>query len=151
MSARRPSQDSSRKKFLENLNKISILSGREDDDNSSIDSNTTVIADGASGAAHDSAKQSCFFTILVACMGVASAAMFMSFGITSAINKASQDFHHVADEISLQLVAAWDDYEMGSRWLHQACHNKSISREGFRDLYEYMAVSLQVQVRYHRK
>ena len=148
------SEDSSRKRFLDDLNKMSILSGKDCDDALSIDSesrSTEATQTSKPDAIKASVKQSYFFTILVALMGVVSAAMFMSFGITAAVEKAEQDLHHVGEEMSLQLLAAWDDYEMGLRWLHQACYNKNVSREDFRDLYEYISHSLDVQVRSYSK
>ena len=152
MTSHKLSEDSSRKRFLDDLNKMSILSGRGGDDVISIESHSTEATQKSKpDAIKASVKQSYFFAILVALMGVVSAAMFMSFGITAAMEKAEQDLHHVGEEMSLQLLAAWDDYEMGLRWLHQACYNKNVSREDFRDLYEYISHSLDVQVRSYSK
>lgn len=145
------SQDSSRKRFLDDLNKISILSGRENDGYSSHSSSTEHTTREGDLTENESMKPARFLTILVALLGAFSAAIFMGFGMTSAIDEVSNDFHHSAEEIALQLAATWDDYEMGSRWLHQACHRQNISRQHFRDLYTYMNVSLNVQVRSGKK
>jgi len=150
------SQDSSRKRFLDDLNKISILSGREmedeffvqnDEDDDDISRTVGTTNSQPDGVEKKQARQSCFLSFLVILLGVISAVMFMSFGIESAISQAEEHIRHVIDEASLQIKATWDDYQMGSLWLHQACHNeKNISREHFHDLYQYMTTSLDVRV-----
>ncbi len=85
-------------------------------------------------------------TFLVGILGVLSATMFVCFGVTAEAIKQDQAFHHVAEEFALQVEAALVDYETASRWLHQACAFQNITRSEFHDLYEYMTLSLEVQV-----
>lgn len=83
---------------------------------------------------------------IVALIGALSAALFVGMGIASANDEQAFNFHHLAEELALQIEASWEDYETASRWLHQACSFRNVSRSGFRDLYEYMTLSLDVQV-----
>lgn len=150
MSSQSGARDLSRKKFLDDLNnKISILSIRDNDDDDlsmATSEPSTVTTERPSAVARDSARRSRFLSAGVVLLGAISASMFMAFGISSAQNSAKQDFHHLAEELALQVTATWDDYETASRWIHQACVYTNTSRQDFRHLYEYMDVGLDVMV-----
>lgn len=90
-------------------------------------------------------SRSLILTILVGLLGGVSAAMFVGFGIAASNAKQEQAFHHLAEEFALQVHAAWIDYETSSRWVHQACAFQNITRHEFRDLYEYISISLEVE------
>lgn len=145
-------------------NQISILSApRDDDDDEDSDDSTVFADDGADSGtsrnksdanitdqnkmlANATKRRTLILTAVVAFLGAASAGMFIAFGMTAAGNEEQQRFHHLAEELALQVEAAWGDYETASRWLHQACAFQNITRQEFRDLYQYMTVSLDVQV-----
>jgi hypothetical protein len=106
-----------------------------DDETSSLPSSTM-----------ETSRRSLILTILVGFLGGVSAAMFVGFGIASANAKQEQSFHHLAEEFALQVHAAWVDYETATRWVHQSCAFQNVTRDEFRDLYEYITVSLEVEV-----
>jgi hypothetical protein len=97
-------------------------------------------------SANSISRRALILTAAVGLLGALSAAMFISFGLVSSANEQEQRFHHLAEEMALQVDAAWSDYESAARWLHQACAFQNISRQNFRDLYEYMTLDLEVEV-----
>jgi signal transduction histidine kinase len=75
---------------------------------------------------------------LIIVFGLVACACFIVFGVTAANNDQRQQFQRVADEFISHIEAAFEEYRAAGLWIHQACHNRNISRVEYGELYEHL-------------
>lgn len=77
-------------------------------------------------------------SLLIVLAGLVIGASVLGLEIHDQIQTQSDRFHTVAGEAFLKFESAMDDYKVSGLWLHQACHNRNMSFEAFRELYQYV-------------
>jgi hypothetical protein len=113
---------------------------RKYDDDASISSLNTI------ALRRDNWNRSAAVSASVAIFGILAAGLFLGFGISASNREQERRFELVATTLAVEFQLAWNDYEVASRWLHQACQFHPIDRSDFRNIYEYLTASLEVQV-----
>jgi hypothetical protein len=115
-----------------------VIMLRKYDDDASISSiNTIALRRG---------NRSAVVSTSVAIFGILAAGLFLGFGISASNREQERRFELVATTLAVEFQLAWNDYETASGWLHQACQFHPIDRSDFRNIYEYLTASLEVQV-----
>ena len=125
-------------------NKISIISSGESDDgvSASVD---------ASMGKHEKAlasesKYILGLPLLLLLVGGIAAGMFLAFGIAATNSENKGSFHHLSEELTMQILATWDDFETASTWLHLAATAGFANRGSLTTLYRHMITTIDVQV-----
>jgi hypothetical protein len=78
------------------------------------------------------------FTFLVVTIGTIASMLFLAIGISGAVREQQIQFDLRAEELMIEIQAAFADYETAGLWLHQSCRSGQITREEFRNVYENM-------------
>jgi hypothetical protein len=113
-----------------------LIQDREDylnDSASHQDSSTLAQIEVSKQNIHNKTILSIVFILFIGC---AASAAFLGISITSA--KSNQQFNHRARALVTEIEASWGDYENAGLWIHEACHYRNITRQEFRELYEYI-------------
>lgn len=76
--------------------------------------------------------------LLIIFIGMAIAAIVLGLDIPNQKQAQNERFDKVADEAFLKFESALEDYKVSGLWLHQACYNKEMSFEDFRNVYEHI-------------
>jgi hypothetical protein len=113
---------------------------RKYDDDASISSINSI------ALRRDNWNRSALVSASVALFGILAAGLFLGFGISGSNREQERRFELVSSTLAVEFQLAWNDYETASRWLHQACQFHTINRSDFRNIYEYLTASLEVQV-----
>jgi len=77
------------------------------------------------------------FSFVIFLVGCASSGVILGLGLSAAKADQSQRFEKIAGDLLSSFERAFEDYQLGALWLHQA-ENRQMSHEEFRDIYEYM-------------
>jgi hypothetical protein len=78
------------------------------------------------------------FSFLVVTIGTIASMLFLAIGISGAVREQQIQFDLRAEELMIEIQAAFADYETAGLWLHQSCRSGQITREEFRNVYENM-------------
>jgi signal transduction histidine kinase/CheY-like chemotaxis protein len=82
---------------------------------------------------------------LILFIGTGACGVILAFGITAAKSDQKQQFKILATETVRQVELVWDRYELAALWIHQATRSMDNPRKEFRELYEYLYTSLDLQ------
>jgi class 3 adenylate cyclase len=75
---------------------------------------------------------------LILFLGSTASAIFLTFSVLSSNRERRQvQFDQQASELVTEIGSTWNDYEYAGLWIHEACRARNITRQEFRELYEY--------------
>ena len=78
------------------------------------------------------------FTGLIISIGLLASTLFMGFGISGAVREQELQFQRAAEEMINAIQGSFHDFEIATKWIHNSCRSNEITREGFREVYEYL-------------
>lgn len=87
------------------------------------------------------------FSLLIGTVGFVCSTLFLGMGISNAVNDSEVLFTIQADEITQDFERTFKQYITAARWVHHACSNVDMTRAQFRELYDYITLDLELEVR----
>ena len=78
------------------------------------------------------------FTGLIITIGLLASTLFMGFGISGAVREQELQFQRAAEEMINAIQGSFHDFEIATKWIHNSCRSNEITREEFREVYEYL-------------
>jgi signal transduction histidine kinase/CheY-like chemotaxis protein len=87
------------------------------------------------------ANRSKIYPAIIFLVGCIASAAFLTLGITGAKGDLDALFESRARELAKDIESVWVDYELGGSWIHEACHNRNVTRLSFSELYQYMVAA----------
>jgi len=89
-----------------------------------------------------SRKWSKIFVALVLLLGIFASSLFLALGFKSNKKEHNQIFERRATSLTKNIENAWDEYQVAALWMYEsACGARTITRDGFSQLFEYLAAS----------